>query len=530
MNLRLFGFSLVKDKPKQLPSIVPNNHEDGATAVAAAGHFGTYIDIDGDVTKTDADQIKKYRQAAEQPECDSAIEDIVNEAIISDENEKTVDLNLDDLEQPEEIKVKIREEFDEILEMLNFSFSGHDIFRKWYVDGRLYYHIVIDKDNLGAGIKELRPVEATRIRKIREQGEQIDPKTGAKLVIDGPEYFLYQETNNQRSETGVKIAKDAICYVPSGLLDSSRKRVIGYLQKALKSVNQLRMMEDSLVIYRISRAPERRIFYVDVGNLPKGKAEEYIKGIMNQYRNKLVYDANTGEIRDDRKHTSILEDFWLPRREGGRGTEIDTLAGADNLGQIDDIIFFQKKLYRSLNIPISRLETETGFNLGKSSEISRDEIKFQKFVDRIRKKFSILFLELLRVQLVLKNVITENDWPEFKENIRIDFREDNHYAELKDTEIMMTRIELLNSMAQYVGPNNYYSMKWVQKNILKLTDEDIAQMHGPTTLDQIDKIIDIGPSDDREVISPQIQKITDIGPRQVDKVIDGSVVKKVVEV
>ena len=529
MNFRLFGFNITRPKAEETKSFVPPSQEDGALAIGAGGYHGHYLDIDGDIAKNDVDQIKKYRAAAQQPECDSAIEDIVNEAIISDENEKTVEVHLDDLDQPEEIKVQIRNEFDNLLELLNFSFNGHDIFRKWYIDGRLYYHVVVNEEDRNDGIQELRPIDATKIRKVREQVEKIDPKTGAKLIESGQEYFLYQENGVNRQEVGLRIAKDSVVYVPSGLLDPSRKRVEGYLQKAIKPVNQLRMMEDSLVIYRISRAPERRIFYVDVGNLPKGKAEEYLKGIMNQYRNKLVYDAQSGEIRDDRKHMSILEDFWLPRREGGRGTEIDTLAGAENLGQIDDIIFFQKKLYRSLNIPVSRLEQEGGFNIGRSSEISRDEIKFQKFVDRIRKKFSLLFLDLLRIQLVLKNIITEEDWPEFKENIQIDFRRDNHYAELKNTEILTERMNLLTLMSPFVGDNNYYSMDWVRKNVLKLTDEDIAAMRGPATLDDVAAVTDIGPADDREEITPKIAKVTDIGKLPVKAVVAADI-KKITEV
>ena len=403
-----------------------------------------------------------------------AIEDIVNESIVHDEHEKPIDINLDDLEVQTSIKKEIKAEFDRICQLLNFNVNGQDIFRRWYVDGRLYFHIIINEENRDEGILELRAVDALRIRKVREIKEETDSLTGAKIIKTLDEYYLYQDGGLQKSDVGLKINKDAVCYVPSGILDASRKRVLSPLHKALKPVNQLRMMEDALVIYRLSRAPERRIFYIDVGNLPKGKAEEYMRHIMNQYRNKLVYDAATGEIRDDRKHMSMLEDFWLPRREGGRGTEITTLPGGENLSQIEDIIFFQKKLYRALNVPVNRMEPETGFNLGKSSEITRDEVKFQKFVDKLRKKFSALFFELLRVQLILKGVITEEDWPELKENIRFDFRADNFFTELKESEILAGRIDILNSITPYVG--TYFSQNWVRRHVLHMTDEDIEDM------------------------------------------------------
>ena len=485
MALQFFGFTLSRkpvtdeDKRKKLDeqpkSFVPPTTEDGSTAIAAGGYYGQYLDIEGDAAKTDVDLIRKYRISAEQPECDMAIEDIVNESIVNDVDQAPMDINMDDLEQPNSIKKEIKAEFDYLTNLLNFNTNGQDIYRRWYVDGRLYYHIIIDEQNPAAGIQELRAVDALRIRKVREIKEEIDNVTGAKIIKTLDEYYLYQDGGLQKSDVGLKINKDAICYVTSGILDATRKRVLSPLHKALKPVNQLRMMEDALVIYRLSRAPERRIFYIDVGNLPKGKAEEYMRTIMNQYRNKLVYDAVTGDLRDDRRHMSMLEDFWLPRREGGRGTEISTLPGGDNLGQIDDIIFFQKKLYRSLNVPIGRLESDqSGFTLGRSSEITRDEVKFQKFIDKLRKKFSVLFFELLRMQLILKGVITDEDWPEFKESIRFDFRRDNHFSELKDSEILQNRIELLNSIAPYVG--TYYSQNWVRRNILRMTDEDIEEM------------------------------------------------------
>jgi hypothetical protein len=487
MPLQFFGFTLDRVKPgqdrdllrqknqeEQPASFVPPTSDDGSTAIAAGGYYGQYLDLEGDAAKTDVDLIRKYRISAEQPECDMAIEDIVNESIIHEEHEAPVDINLDDLEQPNSIKKEIKAEFDRVCQLLNFNLNGQDIFRRWYVDGRLYFHIIVNEENRDEGILELRAVDALRIRKVREIKEETDSTTGAKIIKTLDEYYLYQDGGLQKSDVGLKINKDAVCYVPSGILDASRKRVLSPLHKALKPVNQLRMMEDALVIYRLSRAPERRIFYIDVGNLPKGKAEEYMRHIMNQYRNKLVYDAVTGEIRDDRKHMSMLEDFWLPRREGGRGTEISTLPGGENLSQIDDIVFFQKKLYRSLNVPISRLEPDTGFNLGKSSEITRDEVKFQKFVNKLRKKFSALFFELLRVQLILKGVITEEDWSELKESIRFDFRKDNFFSEMKDAEILSGRIDQLNAITPFIG--TYFSQNWVKRHVLKMTDEDIEEM------------------------------------------------------
>jgi hypothetical protein len=494
MPLQFFGFTLDRVKPgqdrdllrqknqeEQPASFVPPTSDDGSTAIAAGGYYGQYLDLEGDAAKTDVDLIRKYRISAEQPECDMAIEDIVNESIIHEEHEAPVDINLDDLEQPNSIKKEIKAEFDRVCQLLNFNLNGQDIFRRWYVDGRLYFHIIVDEENRDEGILELRAVDALRIRKVREIKEETDSVTGAKIIKTLDEYYLYQDGGLQKSDVGLKINKDAVCYVPSGILDASRKRVLSPLHKALKPVNQLRMMEDALVIYRLSRAPERRIFYIDVGNLPKGKAEEYMRHIMNQYRNKLVYDAVTGEIRDDRKHMSMLEDFWLPRREGGRGTEISTLPGGENLSQIDDIIFFQKKLYRSLNVPISRLEPDTGFNLGKSSEITRDEVKFQKFVNKLRKKFSALFFELLRVQLILKGVITEEDWAELKESIRFDFRKDNFFSEMKDAEILSGRIDQLNAITPFIG--TYFSQNWVKRHVLKMTDEDIEEMQEEIELD-----------------------------------------------
>jgi hypothetical protein len=360
------------------------------------------------------------------------------------------------------------------LQLLNFNSYAHDIFRKWYVDGRLPYHIIIDDKSPKNGIKELRYIDPTMLRKVKEIEEKKDTKTGAMIITKQQEYFLFQDNKMNASGQGIKIHPDAICYATSGMLDPTRKRILSYLHKAIKPVNQLRMMEDSLVIYRISRAPERRIFYIDVGNLPKGKAEEYLKGIMSQYRNKLVYDAKTGDIKDDRKHMSMLEDFFLPRREGGRGTEISTLPGGENLGQIDDIIYFQKRLYKALNVPISRLEQEQQFTLGRSTEISRDEIKFKKFIDRLRKRFSDLFNQLLKTQLMLKGIITAQDWAEWKSYIAYDYIEDNYFAELKESEMMRERFDMLGTVDEYAG--KYVSIEWIAKNVLKMDDDAIKEM------------------------------------------------------
>jgi hypothetical protein len=473
-----FGFEINrkgKGKEPLRPSFVPRTDgDDGAGVIKAGGHFGAYIDMDGDKAKSDVDLIMKYRDISSQPECDAAIEDIVNEAIVGDHNEAPVNLVLDELEISDKIKETIKHEFDSILSMLGFNSYSHDIFRKWYVDGRLPYHIIINNEQPKQGIKELRYIDPAKLRKVKEVEEQNDPKTGAKLIKKVDEYFLYQDKSLNVADQGVKIYPDAIAYCTSGMMDPGRKKILSYLHKALKPVNQLRMMEDSVVIYRISRAPERRIFYIDVGNLPKGKAEEYLRGIMNQYRNKLVYDAKTGDIKDDRKHMSMLEDFFLPRREGGRGTEITTLPGGENLGQIDDIIYFQKKLYKSLNVPVNRLEQEAQFTLGRASEITRDEVKFKKFIDRLRKRFSDLFMQLLKTQLLLKGICTQEDWKSWKESIAFDYIEDNYFSELKQSEMIRERFDLLGSVQDYVG--KYLSHEWVAKNILRMSEEDMKDM------------------------------------------------------
>ena len=471
-----FGFEINRKstKGKELPSFVPKTDEDGTGVIQAGGHFGAYIDMDGDKAKNDNDLIMKYRDIASQPECDAAVEDIINESIVGDNDEAPVNLVLDELEVSDKIKESIKHEFNNILSLLSFNAYAHDIFRKWYVDGRLPYHIIINNENPKQGIKELRYIDPTKLRKVKEVEETTDPKTGAKLIKKVDEFFMFQDKTMNGANQGLKIYPDAIAYCTSGVMDPQRKRILSYLHKALKPVNQLRMMEDSLVIYRISRAPERRIFYIDVGNLPKGKAEEYLRGIMNQYRNKLVYDAKTGDIKDDRKHMSMLEDFFLPRREGGRGTEITTLPGGENLGQIDDIIYFQKKLYKSLNVPVNRLEQEAQYSLGRTTEITRDEVKFKKFIDRLRKRFSDLFMQLLKTQLLLKGIITKDDWKTWKESIAFDYIEDNYFSELKQSEMIRERFEMLSSLDEHIG--RFISNEWVRKNILRFNDEEIEEI------------------------------------------------------
>ena len=489
----LFGFRIERPKKDEggIPSFVSPSPDDGTIDVASGGFYGQILNTDGR-ERTDLDLIRRYRDIAQQSECDTAIEDIVNEGIVANEDDVPVQIVLERLPYPEKIKRKIREEFMEILRLLNFEQKGHDIFRRWYIDGRLYYHKIIDKKNPRKGIKELRYVDPNKIKKVREVKKEKDAKTGTDVVERIEEYFIYNEKGignyGSGTTTGLKIASDAVAYVPSGIIDGNSGRVLSYLHKAIKPVNQLRMIEDALVIYRISRAPERRIFYIDVGNLPKIKAEQYLKDVMNRYRNKLVYDANTGEIRDDRNHMSMLEDFWLPRREGGRGTEITTLPGGQNLGEIDDIVYFQRKLYRSLNVPISRLEAESGFSLGRSTEITRDELKFTKFVQRIRKKFTPLFTDILKTQLLLKGVISPDDWPDMQEHIQYDFLQDGHFAELKDAELLNDRINTLDAVQSYIG--TFFSKDYVMKKVLRMNDAEIQHMQ-----DQIKKEADMDVED-----------------------------------
>ena len=476
----LFGFTIqraTKDQGGERTFSTPTP-DDGTIDVAGGGFFGQILDTDGR-ERTDLDLIRRYRDIAQQAECDTAIEDIVNEGVISNENDQAIQITLDRIRFPDKIKRKIRAEFSEILRLLRFEAKGHDIFRRWYVDGRIFYHKIIDTKNPRRGITELRYIDSTKIKKVREVKKQIDPKLGVDMVEKIDEYFVYNEKGLGSAGTagtnqGLKIAADSITYCPSGLIDGNSGRVLSYLHKAIKPVNQLRMIEDALVIYRISRAPERRIFYIDVGNLPKIKAEQYLKDVMNRYRNKLVYDASTGEIRDDRNHMSMLEDFWLPRREGGRGTEITTLPGGSNLGEIDDITYFQRKLYRSLNVPISRMESDNGFSLGRTTEITRDELKFTKFVQRIRKKFVPMFTDMLKTQLLLKGIIAAEDWPEIQEHIQYDFLQDGHFAELKDAELLENRINTLEQVQSYVG--TFFSKEYVLKKVLRMNDAEIDEM------------------------------------------------------
>ena len=467
-----FGFE-IKRKEKELGAVTPPATDDGTYDISGGGFYSTILDTDGR-SRTEDDLIRRYRDIAIQPECDSAIEDIVSEAIASDERDMCVSISLDNLKYYQNIKNKIREEFENVLKLLDFDTKAHDIFRRWYVDGRIFYHKVIDSDNPRQGIQSVRYVDPRKIKKIRETD-----KTGSKgidVVKKVKEYYLYNPAGGSvnNATTGLRLTLDSVTYCPSGLIDMHKGTVLSYLNKAIKPVNQLRMIEDAVVIYRISRAPERRIFYIDVGNLPKIKAEQYLRDVMNRYRNKLVYDASTGEIRDDRNQMSMLEDFWLPRREGGRGTEITTLPGGSNLGEIDDITYFQRKLYRSLNVPISRLEAEQNFSLGRSTEITRDELKFTKFVARLRKKFSVIFTDMLRTQLVLKGVIADEEWKDMKEHIQYDFLQDNNFTELKNAELMKERLEMLGQVESYVG--QYFSKSWVKKNVLKFTDEEIEEM------------------------------------------------------
>ena len=476
-NNRLFGFSFkrkaVEDKKKPVSFAIDN--EDGAYEISpTGGYFGQYMDLQGDRFQSDKDLVMKYRQISSYPEVDMAIEDICNEAI-TEESGIIVNLNLDELEQKDSVKELIQDEFQRILNLINFKSTAYDLFRRWYTDGRLFFHVIINENKTDAGILELRQIDPTRIRKVKEVEKVKDPKTGAELTKEGDEYYIYQDENLHQQGEGLRIHTDAIIQVNSGLLNDERNKVIGYLQKALKPLNQLSMMEDSLVIYRISRAPERRIFYIDVGNLPKGKAEEYLNNTMNRYRNKIVYDPTTGNLKDEKVHRNVMEDFWLPRREGGRGTEISTLPGGQNLGEIEDVQYFQNKLYRALNIPMSRLQEADAFSVGRSSEITRDELKFQKFIDRIRNKFSIMFYEILKRQLVLKKIIVPSDWVNIREGMNVEYSRDNYYAELKDSEILKERIETIQMMDEYIGL--FWSKDWVRRNILKLTDDEIKDIN-----------------------------------------------------
>jgi len=481
---KLFGFSLEDRKNKKLGktySPAPPTDEDGVSTISVGGYYGHYLDIEG-AAKNELDLVKKYREVSLHPEVDSAIDEIVNEVIASDLDYSPVDIELSNLQVSDKIKKSIRTEFKYILRLLNFDKNCHTIFRRWYVDGKIFYHKIIDFDSPKDGIKELRFIDPLKIKKVREKlrkEEEIavfgDRDINKYNYGNFVEYYIYSDKGYQGfGGQGIKIASDAITFVPSGLMDYNRNMVLSYLHKTIKAINQLRMIEDSLVIYRISRAPERRIFYIDVGNLPKIKAEQYLREVMSRYRNKLVYDSATGEVRDDRKHMSMLEDFWLPRREGGRGTEITTLPGGQNLGELADVQYFKQKLYASLNLPISRLESGNSFSLGRSSEITRDELKFNKFVGRLRKRFSEVFHDILKTQLILKGIITAEDWEEMKEDIQYDYIFDNHFSELKDVEILTERMNIVNMIEPYIG--KYFSIEYARRQILKQTDSEMEEI------------------------------------------------------
>ena len=476
MAIKLFGYKIGKDdvEAEQLKSFVPPDNDDGSVAISGGGVYGTYMDLEGQI-RTDADLIKKYREMALQPECDAAIEDIVNESLVFEDGDYPVQIILDKLEQPESIKKKIRDEFYYIMKLLDFNNQGYDIFRRWYVDGRLYYHMVIDEKNPRLGLKEVRYIDPRKIRKVREDKRKDNRANVADVTQKYHEYFIYSDKGFARDGSqGIKIALDAVCYTNSGITDKDGKVIVSHLHKAIKPLNQLRMLEDATVIYRISRAPERRIFYIDVGNLPKMKAEQYLREVMQKYKNKLVYDAQTGEIRDDRRFQTMLEDFWLPRREGGKGTEITTLQGGQNLGEIDDVLYFQKKMFKSLNVPVSRLEADNGFSLGRASEITRDELKFGKFISRLRLRFSHLFDKMLETQLLLKGVCTRKEWQQMQEEISYDYQSDAHFAELKNAELMKERLSILSDIDGYVG--KYFSINYIRTNILHQSEDDIKQM------------------------------------------------------
>ena len=479
--VKILGFQITRDENlekaatgKQAFTVA--TPDDGTTTISAGGYFGQYLDMEVNA-KNDFDLIRRYREIAQHPECDMAVEDIINEVVVSDERDSSVSISLDKLVISENIKNKIRNEFQECLSLLNFDEKGHDIFKRWYIDGRIYFHKVIDPKSPRTGLTEIRYIDPRKIKKVREITKGRDSKgTGIEVVEQTNEWFVYNEKGMSaaNSNAGLKITTDSITYVTSGQVDATKNMVMGHLHKAIKPVNQLRMIEDAVVIYRIVRAPERRIFYVDVGNLPKVKAESYLRDVMARYRNKLVYDASTGEVRDDRKHMSMLEDFWLPRREGAKGTEVSTLSGGQNLGEISDVEYFQKKLYQSLNVPMSRLDADNGFNMGRAAEITRDELKFTKFVQRLRKRFTQVFNDVLKTQLVLKGIITIEDWAKIKEHIQYTFLKDGYFAELKNAEILRERLSLAQEVSPYVG--KYYSVEYVRKNILQQTDEDIIEI------------------------------------------------------
>jgi len=478
MAIELFGFQIGKKNEETKPNVIsfaPPPNDDGTLAVAEGGVYGTTVDVNSQA-KNEAHLITRYREMAQQPECERAIDDIINETIVGSEQDSPVSIVLDNVEEMDDtIKDLIREEFDEILNMLNFHNRAYDIFRNWYIDGRLYYHLMIDTKRPRVGIQEIRYIDPRKIKKVRVEKRDNQNRVSQEIFNKKyDEYYLYSSKGITAGNQGVKIAPDSIAYCHSGIMDQNNKMVLSYIHKAIKPLNQLRMLEDATVIYRLARAPERRIFYIDVGNLPKAKAEQYLRDMMVKHKNKLVYDANTGEVRDDRKFLTMLEDYWLPRRGDGKATEISTLPGGQNLGEIEDVVYFRQKLYQSLNVPTSRLESDSSFNLGRASEISRDELKFSKFISRLRYRFSELFHIILEKQLLLKGIITKQEWSDIKGKIYYDFIEDNHFTELKNAEIMRERLNTLRELDEYVG--NYYSKEWVRKNILMQTEEEIEEI------------------------------------------------------
>ena len=535
---KLFGFGLPEPNKenKNIVSPVPQNNEDGADYFLSSGFYGQYVDIEG-VFRTEFDVIKRYRDMSLHPECDTAIEHVVNEAIVSDSNDSPVEINLDNLPVSENLRKVIREEFKGVKDLLQFDKKAHEIFRNWYVDGRLYYHKVIDVTKPDEGIQEVRYIDSLKLKLMRIQkkdaknkGTPVLPYTGQTTVTKDAQvqefYTYYPQGLAQKygsvAGKGIRIAKDSICHVHSGLVDRNKKLTLSYLHKAIKGLNQLRMIEDSLVIYRLSRAPERRIFYIDVGNLPKIKAEQYLKEVMSRYRNKLVYDASTGEVRDDRKFMSMLEDFWLPRREGGRGTEITTLPGGQNLGELADIEYFQKKLYRALGIPESRIAAEGGFNLGRSSEILRDELKFAKFVGRLRKRFAHMFNDMLKTQLILKNIVTPDDWNQMEDHIQYDFLYDNQFAELKESEMLQNRLANLATIEPYIG--KFYSTEYVRKRVLQQTDQEIEEIDMQIE-DEIEKGILPNPAEVDPITGEPLPQGQDLGEVPTDEDPDDSAAK-----
>ena len=502
MAIKLFGFEIGKaetddEKAARVPSFAPPDKDDGALEIAPGGMYGTYVDLEG-TAKSEGELVHRYRDMSMQPECDQAIDDIVNESITYSEDEPSVQIVLEKTGLTEGLQKKVRAEFEHIQKLLEFNHEAYSIFRKWYIDGRLYYHVMIDEKQPEAGIQELRYIDPRKIRKIREKKKKSPEQTARELTIasgvtgldqGGPynEYFLYSPRGLSTQNQGIKISKDSICHVTSGLTDQRGRLVLSHLHKALKPLNQLRMLEDATVIYRLARAPERRIFYIDVGNLPKQKAEQYLRDMMVKHKNRLVYDASTGEVRDDRKFMTMLEDFWLPRREGGRGTEITTLPGGQNLGEMDDVEYFRKKLYKSLHVPVTRMEAENQFNLGRATEISRDEVKFSKFIGRLRLRFSTIFQELLSKQLVLKGIMKPSEWDKVKDVINYDFLHDNYFSELKFAEVLENRVRILNELDPFVG--KYYSTEYVRREILRQSEKEI---------DEIDKEIKDAAEDEQQ--------------------------------